>query len=496
MKLTVVFVHGWSVTNLDTYGELPLRLREEGKINGLDIQVEEIFLGRYISFNDAVKVPDISRAFRTAVKEQIRAGVRFVCITHSTGGPVIRDWWKRYYESNTQEICPMSHAIMLAPANFGSALAQLGKGKISRLKSWAEGVEPGQGVLDWLELGSAEAWNLNTDWILGNGSGIGENGIFPFALTGEYIDRKFYDNLNSYTGELGSDGVVRAASANLNGRYMRLSQNNPQSGDLTIAEYKEAPKTPFRIITGKSHSGDEMGILKSVKRSPSDAKSAETVSAIIRCIKVKTRADYDNLYNTFATETEAVQRNEFIEVADKWLGHRVFLHDRYSMLIFRVRDHEGYPVTDFDLLLLGKGNNANTLPEGFFGDRQRNHLNPETITYFVNYDIMNGVEEAKDPKNDKTVRPAIQGTDILGIQINPRPDSKDSFVRYRSCSITASKELCDWLLNPNGTTLIDIRLQRIVSTEVARLVPVTTDQMPTKTEGNFKGQKPGPNIVE
>ena len=48
----------------------------------------------------------------------------------------------------------MSHLIMLAPANYGSALAQLGKQRLSRIKSWFEGVEPGQGVLDWLELGS------------------------------------------------------------------------------------------------------------------------------------------------------------------------------------------------------------------------------------------------------------------------------------------------------------------------------------------------------
>eukprot|EP01031_Cornospumella_fuschlensis_P043536 gene43536-53229_t len=44
---------------------------------------------------------------------------------------------------------------MLAPANFGSALAQLGKGRVGRLKAWFSGVEPGQGVLDWLELGSS-----------------------------------------------------------------------------------------------------------------------------------------------------------------------------------------------------------------------------------------------------------------------------------------------------------------------------------------------------
>src|ERR1700690_166020 len=99
----VVFVHGWSVTNTDTYGGLPVRLREQAKIAGIDIQVEEIFLGKYISFHDEVRVSDISKAFRAAVEDQLssllQSRTRFVCITHSTGGPVIRDWWHRYYET-------------------------------------------------------------------------------------------------------------------------------------------------------------------------------------------------------------------------------------------------------------------------------------------------------------------------------------------------------------------------------------------------------------
>ena len=43
-------------------------------------------------------------------------------------------------------------------------------------------------------------------------------------LTGQSIDRHFYDNLNSYTGEAGSDGVVRVAAANLNFGMLRIEQ--------------------------------------------------------------------------------------------------------------------------------------------------------------------------------------------------------------------------------------------------------------------------------
>jgi hypothetical protein len=138
-NIVLVFVHGWSVSNTDTYGGLPERLRAEAAAVGMDVVLKEIFLGRYVSFHDEVRLPDISRAFASAVEDQLASvlknGTRFVCITHSTGGPVIRDWWYRYYQDLPGSgVCPMSHLIMLAPANYGSALAQLGKGRLSRMK--------------------------------------------------------------------------------------------------------------------------------------------------------------------------------------------------------------------------------------------------------------------------------------------------------------------------------------------------------------------------
>ena len=77
----VVLVHGWSVHNTDTYGELPAWLQAEAKASdGLKIDFHNIWLGKYVSFRDEVKLED---------------------------------------------------------------------------------VEPGEGILDWLELGSAESWKLN-----------------------------------------------------------------------------------------------------------------------------------------------------------------------------------------------------------------------------------------------------------------------------------------------------------------------------------------------
>src|SRR5688572_5012109 len=206
--MIVIFVHGWSVTHTNSYGGLPRWLESQANTGELDIQVGNIYLGRYISFDDTVTLDDIARAFDQAVRDELtvkfKAGQRFACITHSTGGPVVRKWMDLYYQDKLKK-CPLSHLVMLAPANHGSALAQLGKSRLSRIKSFFGGVEPGQRVLDWLEVGSDGSWQLNESWL---DYDCPAEGVYPFVLTGQKIDRKLYDVLNSYTGEAGSDGVV------------------------------------------------------------------------------------------------------------------------------------------------------------------------------------------------------------------------------------------------------------------------------------------------
>jgi hypothetical protein len=213
--MRVVFVHGWSVTNTDTYGGLPAALARNAP-TAMDVSIQHLYLAKYISFSDEVSVDDIARGMQNAVDSEVmpklEKGERFACVTHSTGGPVVRTWIDLYFRGKLGK-CPMQHLVMLAPANHGSALAQLGKSRLSRMKFFAQGVQPGTGVLDWLELGSDQSWALNTSWLDYDCVG---GGMYVFVLTGQTIDRACYDNLNSYTGEAGSDGVVRVAAANMN----------------------------------------------------------------------------------------------------------------------------------------------------------------------------------------------------------------------------------------------------------------------------------------
>jgi hypothetical protein len=486
-KRAVVFVHGWSVTNTDTYGRLPDRLRAEG----LADDTRHVFLGKYVSFRDEVYMADISRGFEAAIRDQLadllQKKKRFVCITHSTGGPVVRDWYERFYESKKRP-CPMSHLVMLAPANFGSSLAQLGKKRVGRLKAWFAGVEPGQRVLDWLELGSPEAWRLNRRLFETLSLADRDAPVFVFSLTGQTIDRKLYDHVNPYTGEVSSDGVVRTASANLNATYVKLEQVGPgketaaRDLEFKLTESKVAPETAFCIVPGVAHSGEDIGIIRSVTMADPHA----TVDHVAQCLAVDDRDDYREVIARFREQTAAVMKRELIEVEPvPVLPDRVHIHDPCSMVIFRVEDDQGHPLDGFDLLLTaGARASPDELPRGFLVDRQRNSKHRGTLTFFFNHAAMQGCDAVADAQG-KVHRIAVAGASRLGLRINPFETT--GYAHYRPGKLDVDREGLSVFIKPHATTLVDIKLHRIVREGVFQL---TKDTGP----GSFKGQPLGDPI--
>jgi hypothetical protein len=460
----IVFVHGWSVTNTDTYGALPQWLKGQSA----RAEVHNVFLGKYVSFVDTVTVDDIARAFDQALRDaltarQIEEG--FACITHSTGGPVVRLWMQLFHGGNLSG-CPLKHLVMLAPANHGSALAQLGKGTLSRMKSrLLEGVEPGVRVLDWLELGSEQSWELNQAWL---GYDCVAAGIYPFVLTGQSIDRKFYDHLNSYTGEAGSDGVVRACAANMNYALLRLHQD----GEALVADSSSRrPRTAFGILPGLSHSGEEMGIIRSV--TPRNAPQHATARWVKRCLEVASAEDYFSLCDELDELTKATQKAERVEEEKKFFGTKKYLTSRYSMLVFRFLDDRGQMLADYDLYLTGGPNySPDDLPAGFFVDRQRNKLAPGRLTYYLDHDALRlGLNKEK-----------MEGR--IGFRVDARPAyDSEALAFYRRLEYQSSEDSAAELVPPNETLMLEFRLQRWVDARVFRiekkLAPSEIEKTPT-----------------
>lgn len=494
--MIVIFVHGWSVRHTDTYGGLPKYLATQKGPDGKTLTVANIFLGRYVSFDDIVTVDDISRAFNQALQDElgsrIKKGERFACITHSTGGPVIRNWIDLYYRKKLDE-CPLSHLIMLAPANHGSALAQLGKSRLSRMKFFMQGAEPGERVLDWLELGSEAAWTLNETWL---DYDCVSKGLFPFVLIGQTIDRSFYDALNSYTDEMGSDGVVRVAAANMNYSLLELVQNG--NGDLEPKKVWRSKRMVMGVLPKLAHSGDEIGIIRSVSEKgdrPRDAvKKLKLTTAVhptaewvVRCLQVTGANDYEKVRLELETLTGATQEAEKVDRQETLFWTREYPNARCSQVIVRLRDDRGQYLSDYDLFLTaGPNYSPDELPTGFFVDRQRNRRNPGKLTYYLNWDVLN------DPK-DGLRKPELKGK--FGFRIVARPLMQDPAVPdsdispglagYRVLHFKSDLDTLGKALRPNETLMLDIQLRRLVDIAVFR---ITNDLTPRKFDRKPDGR--------
>jgi hypothetical protein len=87
------------------------------------------------------------------------------------------------------------------------------------------------------------------------------------------------------------------------------------------------------------------------------------------------------------------------------------------------------------------------------------------------------------------VRPALAGAGMLGFKIIARPDQ--GFVHYLPCEIKASPEMLESALHRNSTTLVDIRLRRIINKSVFETGPV----LKAGKSVDFSDVKPGSGIV-
>ena len=456
---TLVFVHGWSVTNTSTYGQMPKQLQQKASAAGMTLILADIWLSEYVSFDDAVTMPDLVRAFDHALRDLHLRDASFACITHSTGGPVVREWLRAQRDKPAvYSTIRLSHLVMLAPANYGSALAQLGKSMFGRLKAWFSAVEPGQRILDWLELGSAASLTLNLDYI--HSDDPLTRGQFQFVLIGDRPDRALYDHLNSYTGEDGSDGVVRIAAANLNGRHAVLSPQGGSENDSLTLNVSRGPRCAFKLIAGASHSGVAHGIM--ARAGP------QTVHAILRCLSIRDAASYTALCDAFDAEN-AVRDADKVELEPAGpFAPRVHIHDPRSMLIVRLTDEAGEPLTGAGFLLTaGTPASADLMPVDFLLDRQANSKQRTTISLFLDHSLLAGDTRVADPRNSrKTLRPVVVSHRPYGAYV--QPVDLTGLVHHALARSQPGDDLFS-MLGAHQTTVLDVVLPRKIHEGVFRL---------------------------
>lgn len=417
--MDVILVHGYNVTSTKTYGVLPQRLKRAGH------NVKDVFLSKYVTLDDDITLPDLVRAFHSALLDTFKGKLEtsFACVTHSTGGLVVRSWVDTIY-GDAMASLPLSHLIMLAPPNNGSRLAELGKSRLSRLRSLA-GIEPGVKVLDALELGSAQQWNLNSSWIQKKLHTA--PGFYPVVITGQWIDKKLWDCIVPGTYERGSDGVVRAAAANLNMKKISVNEDGQVSRE-------EMEGIPFLLTPKTSHSDESYGVMGSI---PSQG-SHPVLNGILAALDVDSREEYQALEVDFSSKTNSLQRKESYYDGSKL--------ERYSQVVFRVSDSHGTALEDYALEIVDSSLRGNRMPSGFFADNHKNLVSPENFVYFLNYDRMSDIKGGK-----------------IGFRLNSVPDSP--LINYQETMMLAPIDV-ESILQPNQTTLVDVVLKRRINKKV------------------------------
>lgn len=178
----VLTVHGWSARDT-SMGKLA------GFLAGQGFAVEHVWLGGYPSMADEVHLADSARRLGQLVDEMQadgRLGPRFHVITHSTGALVVRQWLVFTYPEGG---APVDNLLMLAPANFGSPLAVMGRSALGRLiKGFGNSFQTGTEFLHALEHGSALQERLAlSDRLSRDGdrkSVFSEAGTRPYVITG------------------------------------------------------------------------------------------------------------------------------------------------------------------------------------------------------------------------------------------------------------------------------------------------------------------------
>jgi len=349
----VLLIHGWSASDKSMAGVGEL-LAAKG------YETSDVFLGGYPSMDDDVRIADSGRRLNAVIAEMQGDGrlpARFHVIVHSTGALVARWWMAEYFPRGG---APVANFLMLAPANFGSPLATIGRSTLGRLtKGFTNGFQTGTHFLNALELASQFQEDLALrDRLSADGhteSPFSENGTRPYVIVG--ADPIFGTGI---LGEKAWDGTVRVATANIDPRGVTVdfSKGSILKPDFRAWSRRGPDETPFAVIPDRSH----LSILKPA--AGDSASKDKTVSErlerlILQALGVKGADGYRTVIDDWTAichETRQLAQDgaEADALRDRILGRAGADGSRFRefyQIVVEAVDDTGLPVDDFSIWL-------------------------------------------------------------------------------------------------------------------------------------------------
>lgn len=479
----ILLIHGYSSEGKDNtakqiYGSLPAELRKQFGRSA----VREIDLSRWISLSDGIALDDVSYAMQRALEaehaELLENG--FHVVVHSTGALVVRNWICRY----SPKPSPIGNLVHLAGANFGSGLAHVGQGRLSR---WGrlifQGTGSGVRVLDELEFGSWKTLDLHRHFLEPGNDMFTDYQVQEFCVIGSQTLGILRPIPIRYVKEDSSDNTVRTSACNLNFNYLPVTPRlrafglaqgtirrllekrlNDQPVKDTVYHYDlgflapNRQEVPFAIAYETAHFGDEIGIVSGKKNR----------AAVMPLIKTALSASYGVTPYQKVVERYRKATAKTFERAAKLKSNllewdKQQQYEGHAQLIFRLRDQYGQAVAHFDINLRSSRADASAVRlETMIEDHHGNKKDRGAITFYL--------RTQQFVKRGKKWRELLQDVAPLSVEITGHePDSGE--ISYVPVSLELTRDDVNALLQSFRTTIIDVTLVRLPSNRVFAIEP-------------------------
>lgn len=427
MSNPIVILHGWS-DDTSSFENLRSKLGE-----WFDRPIEEIKLVDWLSMDDSISYDDIAAALDD---EWTRKGlsrkphsVDFV--VHSTGALVLRHWLVNYF--GKPSACPAMRILMLAPANYGSYLADEGKTFMGRIIKGGFS-DTGKKLLDGLELASTYTQNLAHRDVFENWFKP-SNGIYLTTIIGD----SSYGGLSGLTHKDGSDNTVMIPCANLESLQIdytikQTAAEIKKKGYKTSSSSKQILHncdTAFCVLKGFDHS--EVTGKKGVKGILPDL--------IFKSLSV-TKQHWAQ-HKAYITQSSNLEKNP------------------YANVVLSVSDQLGQPVEKYVMLMSvrDQGEASRTYKAKGIEDVHRNEIDSSRRAFYVDTKAL-----------FKSLKMGTVNARSLVIKIVADPcceygTSEKPIAGFlhedRSPEIMISPDKLNKIIRPGYTTFLSIQLPRL-----------------------------------
>ncbi|MDQ6972154.1 MAG: alpha/beta hydrolase [Mariprofundaceae bacterium] len=472
----ILLIHGYASEGShnpveEIYGDLPAHLRQEFG----DDAVVEIDLSRWISLSDGISLDDVSFAMQRALNEKFShlLASGFHVVIHSTGALVVRNWIRRF----SPKPSPVKNLVYLAGANFGSGLAHIGQGQLSR---WGRLILSGTGrgtkVLKELEFGSWKTLDLHHAF-LEDGFDMRLNyEVQEFCLNGSQTLPAMRMVPIRYIKEDSSDNTVRTSACNLNFNYIPVSPHTEGANisKESIAELMEQrlnnievahsyyeynlsrmcenrEPVPFAVIFETAHFGADIGIVA----------GKDNRGEVIPLVSEALNTPYDvDVYRQVAKSFAAASASTFARAAElhgspiEW--NKQAQYEGHAQLIFRLRDQFGDAVEHFDITIRsGEKQKETTRLEDCIEDEHNNSRDKGAITFYLR----------TQRYNDGTWTELLDSVQKTNVEITGYEALSDE-ISYLPLTISLEPEQIRHAIQSFRTTIFDIELMRLPSDKV------------------------------